>query len=462
MQMAGTMRPFPASLRKARKQAWAIVAGISIVFFCLVTPSHCADADGCGPPADSDQFSVKELFIDDFDMSLFILPVIRVDNAGRVHALTMKKGEANKLYYLNDDAGSLRVMAVVETQAADHLKFTMEIDRLEQAQIVFSLTHQSIGSTYPTPQYDYQSEIFYTQIIDGQALSPVSVSTASENIYRLLLSIDQQNGLHIGYTSATESMEQALLSNFSYTTNRLGEFSRPAIIASNVPELMNLNLNVDDSGYAYAFGIVHAWQTDGFSIQRWTMDPQGEVSAETVYSNQDKGDFAEQILNLDVAKNSDNAFHLMFQEADLYYANDLDGSFGTPEKIADLRDDASWMGGAVELIVNENDVHAVFNEPQEDSCWNLYYYCRQDGDAPSATRNAGVAGKSAPNFCLKIDDQGYLHWIFGGYTAFDEDNHWLIYHAKSREPVADPAVDNPSPESASSNGGCFVAALMQP
>jgi hypothetical protein len=224
---------------------------------------------------------------------------------------------------------------------------------------------------------------------------------------------------------------------------------------------MSLCLEVDDIGYAYAFGVLRAWQTDGFSIQRWTIDPQGEVSDETVYSNQDKGDFAEQILNLDVAKNDDNVFHLMFQEADLYYMNDLAGSFDTPEKVADLRDDVSWMGGAVELIANENEVHAVFNEPQEDSCWNLYYYHRRDDDAPSAVLSAKVAGKSAPSFCLKIDDQGYLHWVFGGYTAFAEDNRWLIYHAKSREPVADPATDDPPPAASSSNGGCFIAELTR-
>jgi hypothetical protein len=435
----------------------ALKVAVFEMFFLLSGNVQADENDVCVAFTDSDFFSINMIEIDGIEIQQSSSPVIRFDAYNRVHLLTYSSAD-NTLYYLNDSSGKLQLVTTIQPQQGDFLRTTMEIDDTGHPYIVFSVTEETSTGMVPDSN-NYHTEFFYTEIVDGQMLPPVSVATVEQKIYMILLRIDHQGIIHIAFTSATESMEQALSSNFYYTHNRSGGFSQPVPIASNLRELMNPCLEIGHDDFDYAFGIVHSWETGGFSIKRWSIDTEGNASEETVYSNAGQEEVVTQIMNLNVALSSDNVFHLIFQETDLYYTNDSSGVFSEPEKIADLREDMVWGGNIVLLTAGSKAIHAVFNEPETDSCWNHYYWHQSDNHDP-ALLAARVEGISSSNFCLKINDEGYLHWIFGCYNGESSDNGWRIFHAESKEPVDEPIEpDSPSTPS-SSDSGCFIGTTL--
>ncbi|MBN1834056.1 MAG: hypothetical protein JW896_18305 [Deltaproteobacteria bacterium] len=442
-------------------RTFSLAAALKVVlfemFFLLSGNVPAGENDVCVTFTDSDFFSINTIEIDGIEIQQSSSPVIRVDAYNRVHLLTYNSAD-NRLYYLNDSSGRLQVVTTIQPRQGDFFRVTMEIDDTGHPHIVFSVTEElSTGMVSDATQY--HTDFFYTEIVDGRMLSPVSVAVVEQKIYMILLRIDRQGLMRIAFTSTTESMEQALLSNFYYTHNRSGGFTQPVPIVSNLRELMNPCLEIGHNDFDYAFGIVHSWEAGGFSVMRWSIDAEGNATEETVYSNAGRNEVATQIMNLNVARRSDNLFHLIFQETDLYYTNDSSGVFSEPERIAYLREDMVWGGHIVQLAAGSKGIHAVFNEPEPDSCWNQYYWRQSDHSDP-ALLAARVEGISSSNFSLKINHVGYLHWIFGCYTGESSNNHWSIFHAESKEPVEDPIEpDSPSTPS-SSDSGCFIRTMV--
>ena len=437
--------------------AVALKVAVFEMFFLLSGNILASENDVCITFTDSDFFSINMIAIDEIGIQQGSSPVIRVDAYNRVHLLTYSSAD-NMLYYLNDSSGKLQVVTTIQPQKGGFFRFTMEIDNTGHPHIVFSVTEE-MSTGMVSDSNTYHTDFFYTEIVDGQILPPVSVAIVEQKIYMILLRIDHQGIIHIAFTSATESMEQALLSNFYYSHNRSGGFSQPVPIASNLLELMNPCLEIGHDDFEYAFGIVHSWETGGFSVMRWSIDTEGNATEETVYSNAGQNEVATQIMNLNVARSSDNVFHLIFQETDLYYTNDSSGVFFKPEKIADLRENMVWGGNIVLLTASSKGIHAVFNEPETDSCWNHYYWCQSDNHDP-ALLAARIEGISSSNFCLKINHEGYLHWLFGCYTGESSDNDWRLFHAQSKEVVEDPIESDSSSTSSSSNSGCFIRTMV--